>query len=134
MGYHFTTPWCEAGCTPKSAYPRLAEYEAGCRFYHPGSGRWVNRDPAEEDDGRVPIGTHPVRLEIPPGSKVILCHHPSGHHSVLATLPNPSSLPILLSSQTAPSGNPGFENYATRSAFLLADADRGRTLSDVEAR
>jgi len=47
-------------------------------------------------EGRVPIGTHLVRLEIPPRTKVILCHHPSGHHSVLAAAPNPSAMPILL--------------------------------------
>ena len=47
-------------------------------------------------DGRVPIGTHRVRLEIPPGSKVILCHHPSGYQSVLATQPKPETMPLLL--------------------------------------
>ena len=47
-------------------------------------------------DGRIPIGSHPVRLEIPPGSKVILCHHPSGHHSVNAAAPKLETLPLLL--------------------------------------
>ena len=47
-------------------------------------------------DGRIPIGAHPVRLEIPPRSKVILCHHPSGHYSVLAAPPKPETLPVLL--------------------------------------
>lgn len=47
-------------------------------------------------DGRVPIGAYPVRLEVPPGSKVILCHHPSGHRSVLAALPKAGSMPVLL--------------------------------------
>ena len=47
-------------------------------------------------DGRIPIGAHPVRLEIPPGSKVVLCHHPSGHYSVLATGPKAATLPVLL--------------------------------------
>jgi len=47
-------------------------------------------------EGRVPIGIHLVRLEIPPRTKVILCHHPSGHHSILAAAPNPSAMPILL--------------------------------------
>ena len=47
-------------------------------------------------DGRIPIGAHAIRLEIPPGSKVTLCHHPSGHHSVLAAPPKPGTRPILI--------------------------------------
>ena len=47
-------------------------------------------------DGRAPIGDQRLRLEKPPGTKVILCLHPSGHHSVLAAAPDPSQLPALL--------------------------------------
>ena len=47
-------------------------------------------------DGRVPIGTQRLRLEKPPGTKVILCLHPSGHHSVLAAPPDPKQKPALL--------------------------------------
>ena len=47
-------------------------------------------------DGRVPIGTQRLRLEHPPGSKVILCLHPSGHHSVLAAPPEKHLKPCLL--------------------------------------
>ena len=47
-------------------------------------------------DGRIPIGSQSFRLEIPPGSKVILCHHPSGHQSVLAAPPKLGTLPIPL--------------------------------------
>ena len=47
-------------------------------------------------DGRVPIGSQLLRLEATPGSKVILCHHPSGHHSVLAAPPNHTAKPIIL--------------------------------------
>jgi hypothetical protein len=47
-------------------------------------------------DGRVPIGTQRLRIEKPPGAKVILCLHPSGHHSVLAAKPDPQQKPILL--------------------------------------
>jgi hypothetical protein len=47
-------------------------------------------------DGRVPIGTQRLRLERPPGSKVVLCLHPSGHHSVLAAAPDPAQKPMLL--------------------------------------
>jgi len=47
-------------------------------------------------DGRVPIGLHRVHLEHPAGSKVVLCLHPSGHHSVLAAQPDPKQKPALL--------------------------------------
>ena len=40
-------------------------------------------------DGRVPIGTQRLRVERPPGSKVLLCLHPTAHHSVLAAPPDP---------------------------------------------
>ena len=39
-------------------------------------------------DGRVPIGTQRFRVERPPGTKVVLCLHPAGHHSVLTAPPN----------------------------------------------
>jgi hypothetical protein len=44
----------------------------------------------------VPIGTNRLRLEKSPGTKVILCFHPSGHHSVLAAQPDAKSQPALL--------------------------------------
>jgi len=47
-------------------------------------------------DGRVPIGTQRLRIEKPPTTKVVLCLHPSGHHSVLATPPDPKQKPALL--------------------------------------
>jgi hypothetical protein len=47
-------------------------------------------------DGRVPIGTQRLRLERPPGTKVVLCLHPDGHHSVLAAPPDPKQKPMLL--------------------------------------
>jgi len=58
---------------------------------------WSDQTPIRTShEGRVPIGTHLVRLEIPPLTKVILCHHPSGHHSILAAAPNLNAMPILL--------------------------------------
>ena len=47
-------------------------------------------------DGRVPIGTQRLRVEKPPGTRVVLCVHPTGHHSVLAAPPDPKEKPILL--------------------------------------
>jgi len=47
-------------------------------------------------DGRVPIGSQRLRLERPPGTKVVLCLHPTGHHSVLAAPPVITEKPRLL--------------------------------------
>ncbi len=58
---------------------------------------WSVRTPLKVGpDGRVPIGTQRLRLEKPPGTKVVLCLHPSGHHSVLAAPPEPTQKPVLL--------------------------------------
>jgi hypothetical protein len=47
-------------------------------------------------DGRVPIGAQRIRLEYPPNAKVVLCLHPTGHSSILATQPDKNEKPILL--------------------------------------
>ena len=47
-------------------------------------------------DGRVPVGSHLLRVQAPPGSKALLCHHPSGHHSVLAAPPSHQAKPVVL--------------------------------------
>jgi hypothetical protein len=58
---------------------------------------WSVRTPIKiGTDGRVPIGTARLRIEKPPGSKVILCLHPTGHHSVLAAPPVATQKPTLL--------------------------------------
>lgn len=58
---------------------------------------WSVRTPIKVGtDGRVPIGTQRLRIELAPGSKVVLCLHPQGHHSVLAAPPDATAKPILL--------------------------------------
>ena len=58
---------------------------------------WSVRTPLKiGPDGRVPIGTQRLRIEKPPGTRVVLCHHPDGHHSVLAAAPDPQQKPVLL--------------------------------------
>lgn len=47
-------------------------------------------------DGRVPIGTQRLRIEKPPGSLVVLCLHPTNHHSILAAPPDHKIKPVLL--------------------------------------
>ncbi len=58
---------------------------------------WSVRTPIKVGpDARVPIGSQLLRIKAAPGSKVILCHHPSGHHSVLASPPLQNSKPLIL--------------------------------------
>ena len=58
---------------------------------------WSVRTPLKVGtDGRVPIGTQRLRIEKPPATAVVLCLHPSGHHSVLAAAPAPNQKPLLL--------------------------------------
>ena len=47
-------------------------------------------------DGRIPIGTDRLRVERPPGTKIVLCLHPTGHRSVLAAPPDKNQKPVLL--------------------------------------
>jgi hypothetical protein len=47
-------------------------------------------------DGRVPIGSQLLTVDARPGAKLILCQHPSGHHSVLADKPNQKIKPVIL--------------------------------------
>jgi hypothetical protein len=58
---------------------------------------WSLRTPLKvAPDGRVPIGSQRLRIGAPPGSKVIFCHHPSGHSSVITAPPNPKNHPVIL--------------------------------------
>lgn len=47
-------------------------------------------------DGRVPIGAQRLRVSAAPGSKVVLCQHTTGHHSVLKESPSLNAKPIIL--------------------------------------
>jgi hypothetical protein len=58
---------------------------------------WSLRTPIKVGpDGRVPVGAQLFRVEAAPATKLILCHHPSGHHSVLAHKPDPTTKPVIL--------------------------------------
>lgn len=48
------------------------------------------------EDGRVPVGAQRVRLEVAPGTRVVLCQHPSSHYSVLAAPPQAEAKPVVL--------------------------------------
>lgn len=58
---------------------------------------WSQRSPARIDpDGRIAIAGQRLRIDKPPGSKVVRCVHPNGDHSVLAASPNKNFYPICL--------------------------------------
>ena len=48
------------------------------------------------EDGRVAVGAQRVRVEVAPGTRVVLCQHPSSHHTVLAAPPCPDARPVVL--------------------------------------
>jgi hypothetical protein len=58
---------------------------------------WSLRTPIRvAADGRIPLGAQSVRVQAQPGAKLILCHHSSGHFSVLASQPDPKTKPLIL--------------------------------------
>ena len=58
---------------------------------------WSQRTPLRVgEDGRVAVGAQRVRLEVSPGTRVVLCQHPSSHSSVLAAPPRPDAKPVVL--------------------------------------
>jgi hypothetical protein len=91
----------ELGQTPQRAWDQARKENRSalrptphCPWWH---YVWSVRTPLSiGSDGRVPIGTQRLRIERPPGSKVVLCLHPDGHHSVLAAPPDPQQKPVLL--------------------------------------
>lgn len=48
------------------------------------------------EDGRVAVGAQRVRVEVAPTTRVVLCQHPSSHHSVLAASPCAETKPVVL--------------------------------------
>lgn len=51
MGYHLTSEPRTKTCTPETAYPRFAGRTPGRRVLQPDTGRWLSRDPIEEQGG-----------------------------------------------------------------------------------
>jgi hypothetical protein len=64
---------------------------------------WSQRCPTRVDaDGRIALAGQRLRIDKPPGTRVIRCLHPNGDHSVLAAPPNKNSLPLVLLHFPAP--------------------------------
>jgi len=91
----------ELGCCPQEAW------DVACRESR-SKLRPVKRDPwwsfvwalhrsiQVGDDGRIPIGTQRIRLEIPPRTRLVLCQHPGGYQSVIAKRPTKNERPVIL--------------------------------------
>jgi len=47
-------------------------------------------------DHQIPIGAQRYCVDATPGTRLVLCHHPSGHHSVLAAQPKKEAKPLVL--------------------------------------
>jgi hypothetical protein len=97
----------EIGSTPKAAWDRAKREKRSVLRPPPQCPWWpyvwCQRSAARVDpDGRVAIAGQRLRIDKPPGSKVIRCLHPNGDHSILAALPAKGSLPILLLHSPAP--------------------------------
>jgi hypothetical protein len=64
---------------------------------------WSQRSNARVDpDGRIAIGATRLRIDKPPGSRLVRCLHPNGDLSVLAAPPTKDSKPVLLIHSPAP--------------------------------
>lgn len=97
----------EIGSTPKAAWNLALREKRSALRPVPACPWWPyvwsQRSPAKVDsDGRIAIGTQRLRIDKPPGSKVIRCLHPNGDYSVLAAAPQHGQRPILLLHSPSP--------------------------------
>ena len=68
---------------------------------------WSQRSDARVDpEGRITLGGQRLRIEKPPGSKVVRCLHFNGDHSVIAAHPHKLAKPVLLLHCPAPAPCP----------------------------
>ncbi len=91
----------ELGQTPQQAWAQASKEKRSALRPAPRCPWWpyvwsVRTALKVGTDGRVPIGTQRLRVGKPPGTKVVLCLHPDGHHSVLAAPPEAAQKPLLL--------------------------------------
>lgn len=97
----------ELGVTPQVAWDRACQQKRSVLRPAPRCPWWPyvwsQRTAIRVgDDRRVPVGLHRVRVEVAPRTKVTLCQHPSGHHSVLAHPPTIKTQPVLLFTNQPP--------------------------------
>jgi hypothetical protein len=91
----------ELGMTPQAAWEAALRAKRSVLRPSPRCPWWpyvwsVRTTVKVGADGRVPVGTQRLRVEVAAGTKVQLCEHPSGHHSVLLHTPDPKARPVVL--------------------------------------
>ena len=91
----------ELRMTPQQAWDRAQKEKRSVLRPAPRCAWWpyvwsVRTTIKVGSDGRVPIGPHRFSVEHGRGAKVVLCLHPTGHHSVLAAPPNKKEKPKIL--------------------------------------
>jgi hypothetical protein len=97
----------EIGCTPSAAWDLALREKRSVLRPAPRCPWWPyvwsqRSTVCVDPQGRVAIAGQLLRIDKPPGSKVIRCLHPNGDHSVLAAPPDKNSRPIVLLHFPAP--------------------------------
>ena len=91
----------ELKMTPQTAWDRALQQKRSVLRPKPTCPWWpfvwsVRSSVRVNAQGQVPLGTQFVHLENHPGTRVVLCHHTCGHHSILARHPTPDTRPVIL--------------------------------------
>jgi hypothetical protein len=97
----------EIGSTPQAAWDLAAREKRSVLRPTPRCPWWPyiwsqRSSTRIAPDGRIALAGQRLRIDQPPGSKVIRCLHPNGDHSILAAEPTKGSLPVLLLHSPAP--------------------------------
>ena len=97
----------EIGSTPQAAWELARREKRSVLRPAPRCPWWPyvssQRSPTRvESDGRIAFGGQRLRIDKPPGTKIVRCLHPNGDHSILAQPPAKGSRPILLLHSPAP--------------------------------
>ncbi len=97
----------EIGSTPKAAWNLALQEKRSVLRPTPRCPWWpyiwsLRSSVRVDPDGRIAVGGQRLRIDKPPGSKVVRCLHPNGDHSVLLAPPIKHSMPILLLHSPAP--------------------------------
>ena len=91
----------ELKMTPQTAWDLALKQKRSVLRPKPNCSWWpfvwsVRSSVRVNAQGQVPVGTHYAHIESAPGTRVVLCHHTCGHHSILAGHPNPNTRPVIL--------------------------------------
>lgn len=91
----------EIDCTPESAWQKSLHSGLFVLRPAPRCPWWkyiwsVRSTVTVGEDGRIPIGTQRIRVELPPNQRLVKCCLPSGEITVIKEPPNADKLPIII--------------------------------------